>query len=92
MSFLLLNSFNEFCHENKEILLVIAGSGQTDYVDKIKKIVENFWKLNSINLLKTNYEIVRIIKKPLMIGISCAELLGTENFLNVFKKKLKTKF
>ena len=48
-------------------------------------------KLNSINLLKTNNEIVKIIKQPLMIGISCAELLGTEKFLNVFKKKLKTR-
>ena len=48
-------------------------------------------KLNSINLLKTNNEIAKIIKKPLIIGISCAELLGTENFLNVFKKKLNTR-
>jgi thiamine-phosphate pyrophosphorylase len=48
-------------------------------------------KLHSINLLKTNYEIVKIIKQPLIVGISCAELLGTEKFLNVFKKKLRTR-
>ena len=43
-------------------------------------------KLNTINLLKTNYEIAKIINQPLIIGISCAELLGTENFINVVKK------
>lgn len=48
-------------------------------------------KLNSVNLLKTNYEIAKIIKEPFIIGISCAELLGTKNFLNVLKKKLRTR-
>ena len=48
-------------------------------------------KLNSINLLNTNNEIAKILKNPLIIGISCAELLGTENFINVFKKKLRTR-
>ena len=42
-------------------------------------------KLNSINLLETNYEITKIIKQPLIIGISCAELLGTDNFIKILK-------
>ena len=48
-------------------------------------------KLNSINLLKTNYEIVKILKKPLIIWISCAELLGTKSFINILKTKLRTR-
>ena len=48
-------------------------------------------KLNSINLLETNYEITKIIKQPLIVGISCAELLGTNNFIKILKNKLKTK-
>ena len=48
-------------------------------------------KLNSINLLETNCEITKIIKQPLIVGISCAELLGTNNFIKILKNKLKTK-
>ena len=48
-------------------------------------------KLNSINLLETNYEIKKIITQPLIVGISCAELLGTDNFVKILKNKLKTK-
>ena len=48
-------------------------------------------KLNSINLLETNCEITKIIKQPLIVGISCAELLGTDNFIKILKNKLKTK-
>ena len=69
----------------------------TDYIGEpsANENQELLWlepeKLNSINLLKTNNEIAKIIKNPLIIGISCAELIGTENFINVFKKKLRTR-
>jgi len=45
---LLLNSFNELSHINDEICLVIAGSGESDYVQKIKRNVRDLGLTNKV--------------------------------------------
>ena len=45
---LLLNSFNELSHTNDEICLVIAGSGESDYVQKIKRNVKDLGLTNKV--------------------------------------------
>ena len=45
---LLLTSFNELSHINNEIFLVIAGSGESDYVQKVKKIVQDLGLTNKV--------------------------------------------
>ena len=45
---LLLNSFNELSRINDEICLVIAGSGESDYVQKIKRNVKDLGLTNKV--------------------------------------------
>ncbi len=45
---LLLNAFKELTQSNDEICLVIAGSGENDYVQKIQKNVKNLSLTNKV--------------------------------------------
>jgi len=45
---LLLTSFNELSHTNDKIYLVIAGYGKSDYVQKVKKIVQDLDLSNKV--------------------------------------------
>jgi glycosyltransferase involved in cell wall biosynthesis len=45
---LLLNAFKELTQSNDEIYLVIAGSGENDYVQKIQKNVKNLSLTNKV--------------------------------------------
>jgi glycosyltransferase involved in cell wall biosynthesis len=61
---LLLNSFKELSHKNSEICLVIAGSGQEEYVEKIKKNVIDLSLTNKVKFtgLVTQDEKITLLK------------------------------
>jgi glycosyltransferase involved in cell wall biosynthesis len=68
---LLIDSFKELSYKNNKIYLVIAGSGENDYVKKIKKDVTESYLMNKIKFtgLVTQDEKLDLLKSAKLFSL-----------------------
>ena len=69
---LLLKSFNELQYNNNQIDLVIAGSGKSDYVQKIQKNVKDLGLLNKVKFagLVSHDEKLTLLKSAKLFSLT----------------------
>ncbi len=69
---LLLKSFNELTHNNNEIYLIIAGSGESNYVQKIKKYVQDLGLSNKVKFtgLVSHDEKLTLLKSAKLFSLT----------------------